>query len=388
MSASGKRPLVLFVCSEVGVFPRGIGSFFREAFDALNDLEGLDIRLLKGGGEAKANEVRMRLLRKTSPLAKWLGRLIRRDEYVVELHTALPFVVHYIRTHRPDAVFCSDMPLLRRLDQLRKYLNCPVRLIFSNGLPARGPYTGYDHVHQVVPFYYDQDLAAGETPERMTMVPYGIRVPAGHPGDTLATREGIRSGLGLPPDRPIVLSVGWISSFHKRMDYVIEEFAGALKATPSSAPRPFLMLLGAIDSASGPIIELAARRLDAADYAIRSVPYEQVANYYRSADLFTLASLTEGFGRVYLEALMHGLPAIVHDNPITRFVLGDQGTFGDLSKPGELTRLLAVHLRSLTPSDLDSMARRRESVRERFDWSVLREDYRRMFLRALEGRCS
>jgi len=161
------------------------------------------------------------------------------------------------------------------------------------------------------------------------------------------------------------------------MDYVIEEMARMPE------PRPFLQLLGAIDAASPEIFELGNRLLGPANFSARSVPYEQVADYYRAADCFVLASLKEGFGRVYLESLMHGLPTIGHRHPVIEYVLGDVGITADLSQPGNLAPVLAQVLsdcssgRESAPSK--SAQGRRESVRARFSWPVLAPSYLEMF---------
>ena len=101
-------------------------------------------------------------------------------------------------------------------------------------------------------------------------------------------------------------------------------------------------------------------------------------DYYRAADVFVLGSLQEGFGRVFLEALNHGLPAIAHDHPVMRFVLGSHGTLADLSKAGALADQLSLALPiQNTP---EAAAERRESVRRRFSWPALAPQYRDMFL--------
>jgi glycosyltransferase involved in cell wall biosynthesis len=185
----------------------------------------------------------------------------------------------------------------------------------------------------------------------------------------------LRERLGLPLDRPIVLSVGWIARQHKRMHYVIEEVARMPE------PRPFVQLLGAMDDASPEIVELGNRLLGPANFSARSVRYEQVADYYAAADCFVLASLQEGFGRVYLEALMHGLPTIGHQHPVIEYVLGDVGITADLSQPGNLAPLLTQILKdSALRAPHSALATNRwESVRTRFCWPVLAPKYREMF---------
>jgi glycosyltransferase involved in cell wall biosynthesis len=180
-----------------------------------------------------------------------------------------------------------------------------------------------------------------------------------------------RGELGLPLDRRIVLSVGWISAYHKRMDYLIDEIAGL------AAPRPYLVMLGAMDERTPPILRQAKEKLGEENFTARSVPYEQVRRYYDAADVFSLCSLREGFGRVYLEALIHGLPCAVHDHAVMRWVLGSEGSFADFSRAGNLTKLLGELLAREPTSE--AMTRRRQSVRERFAWESLAPGYFEMF---------
>jgi glycosyltransferase involved in cell wall biosynthesis len=362
---------VLFSCTGVGIFNRGIESFFRDSFDGLkNAMPGIEVRLLKGAGEADAREKRVWCLQRTSAPARLLGCLIRRNAYVAEQLSSFPFVAREIHRWKPDVVFYSDSNLGFQLYRWRRQIGVPFKLLFSNGGPCHPPFVRTDFVHQVAPFYLDEALRAGEPPEKHFFVPYGINVP-GAPVSDPAGKRGIRKKLGLPLDRPIVLSVGWISREHKRMDYVIEEMARLPE------PRPFLQLLGAMDERSQEIVGLGNRLLGMNNFAVASVSYEQVAEYYQAADCFVLASLKEGFGRVYLEAMMHGLAVIAHRHPVIEYVVGREGTLANLDQPGELAALLPGALQS--SGDAVAAQRRWQSVRDRFHWPVLAPAYQAMF---------
>ena len=233
-----------------------------------------------------------------------------------------------------DVVFYSDANLGFLLYWFRCWIGVPYRLLFSNGGPCRPPFVRLDFVHQVNPVQLEEAVRAGEPAAKHIMIPYGLDVGA-PPGDLNdAARRALRERLSLPADRTVVLSVGWISRTHKRMHYVVEEVARL------PAPRPFLMLLGAMDRGSEDIVRLAQERLGPGGFAARSVPYHDVAPYYAAADCFVLASLAEGFGRVFLEALAYGLPVIAHRHPVMEYVLGEHGVLADLSVPGTLAHHL------------------------------------------------
>jgi 1,2-diacylglycerol 3-alpha-glucosyltransferase len=366
------QPLkIFFSCSGVGIIDRGIETFFREAFDGLRGTNGLDITLFKGAGEKKPDEHVLWNVPRTGLAAKLLGRCIGRNSYVAEQLSTFPSMARAIRRHRPDIIFYSDSNLGFQLFRWRKQIGVPFRLLFSNGGPVRPPFPRTDYVHQVTPYYYEQVIAAGVSPATQCMVPYGISVPDGAPEVDEPAKRKARQQLGLPVDRKIVLSVGWISAEQKRMDYVVNEVAAL------SQPRPYLVLLGSMDDQSESVLELARARLGEENFVARSVSHPEVATYYRAADVFALGSLREGFGRVFLEALIHGLPVIAHDHPVIRFVLGEEGTLADLSQPRSLATKITDLLNVATTSEI--AARRRESVRKRFAWPVLAPQYREMF---------
>jgi 1,2-diacylglycerol 3-alpha-glucosyltransferase len=364
---------VLFSCSGIGILNRGIETFFREAFDGLSGMANVEMLLLKGAGRDEVSEKVLWNLPRTGRLALVVGQLARRNAYVAEQWSTFVPVVRQIRRYRPQLIFYSDANLGFLLYWFRKYIGVPYRLLFSNGGPCHPPFVRTDFVHQVAPLYYNEALAAGEPPERHFLVPYGVNVPPKAPCVCADTKKAARAKLGLPLDRPIVLSVGWIARQHKRMHYVIEEIARL------PTPRPFLQLLGAIDEESAEIIELGNRLLGADSFSARSVPYSEVTGYYQSADCFVLASLQEGFGRVYLEAQMHGLPVVAHRHPVMEYVLGDYGILTDLTQSGALAQKVSDSLHQ--PTDNATASKRWNSVRERFGWDVLRPRYRDMFLR-------
>jgi 1,2-diacylglycerol 3-alpha-glucosyltransferase len=377
MSETQSPVRVLFCCTGVGIFNRGIESFFREAFDGLKKAPGIDAWLIKGAGESVDREIPVWCLPRTGQPARWLGRLFNRSAYAAEQWSSFFPVVRQIRRLRPQVIFYSDANLGFQLFFRRRWIGVPYRLLYSNGAPVSPPFDRTDFVQQVAPFYHAEALGFGEPATKHFMVPYGIQVPPAPENDAFA-KKALRMRLQLPLDRQVVLSVGAINRYHKRMHYVVEELARL------SPPRPFLQILGAMDEESGEVMALADRLLGRENYSAKSVPYGQVFDYYRAADVFVLASLQEGFGRVYLEALMHGLPVIAHRHPVMEYVLDDAGRLGDLSRAGELSNLLSQALQR--PSDVETVRSRWESVRRRFSWPELAPHYRQMFSQAaLQG---
>jgi glycosyltransferase involved in cell wall biosynthesis len=366
---------VLFSCTGIGVMNRGIESFFREAFDGLKDLEGVEAKLITGGPFNQQNEKKVLRLSRFSPAARVIGRLTGRSSYAIEQISSFPAIVREIKKFRPDVIFSSEANLFFLLNRFRSFIGVPYKLLYSNGGPVDGPFGWTDYVHQVTPVYVEEAINKGEPEHKHIHVPYGIHVPKGNLSISVDEKTSIRNQLGLPVSRNIVISVGWISSSLKRMDYTVRELALIPKER-----RPFLLLLDNVDESSQEIFQLAKEKLDEDDYLIRSVPYSEVANYYKAADIFVLSSLKEGFGRVYLEALMYNLPVIAHHHPVMQYVVGEAGILADLSKEGNLGQAIQKMI-----SQLERPGTGRDYVRNKFDWKVLAPRYRDMFQKVKEG---
>jgi glycosyltransferase involved in cell wall biosynthesis len=190
--------------------------------------------------------------------------------------------------------------------------------------------------------------------------------PAPLPVST-AERAARRRALGFPATRPVILSVGALNRHHKRMDYLIREVASLPE------PRPHLVMLGQEESDTPAVRAMAHLLLGSHGFSIRTVHPDEVEEYYRAADVFTLASLREGFGLGYAEALAHGLPCIAHDFAVARFVLGDEGIYADLREPGALAEALK---RALASDSTDAVIQRRHAgVARRFGWQELAPRY-------------
>jgi glycosyltransferase involved in cell wall biosynthesis len=235
----------------------------------------------------------------------------------------------------------------------------------------------FDRIHQHTAPAFEYVLAHGADPARHVLLPVAFRLAPELEVPSDAARSALRRRLDLPPDRPIVTSVAALNSWHKRLDYLIEEVARLPE------PRPFLLLVGQPEPETERLRELAGERLGATGHSIRTVSRAEVDDLVRASDMFVLASLAEGLPRALVEGLALGLPCLAHDYPIARYALEAHGRFGDFTRPGALSELIAAQAAEgwgpkLAPA-------RHRSVYERFSWDALHEPYVEL-LRGAVGR--
>jgi glycosyltransferase involved in cell wall biosynthesis len=275
------------------------------------------------------------------------------------------------------AFYVMETPIYKFLSRWRGLTGAHYKLIHpTGGQLSRIPASSRDYVHHVTPCYVPLAEQCGFPKENQFLIPHFIHVADVAGARGRAERERMRSDLGIPVGMPVVLSVGNIDAHVKRMDYVVRECA--------ALERPvFLLLLGQQDATSRSIRSLATEKLGPQRFAILTVPRHAIYDYYALADVFVLASLREGFGLVFLEALAAGVPVVAHDYEVSRYVLGEQGHLIDLSKPGALKRALEKLLAE--PQTEEARRSRIEYVRQRYEAQALKENYRRMFLRVCES---
>jgi len=316
-------------------------------------------------------EITLRNIPRSSYLARLFGKILGKEPYFIEQFTFFLSLIPYIYKKRPGIIYYSDFNLGTFLWHLRRFTNFKYKLLFSNGAPNGPPFSRMDHVQHLTPFHYNMALNAGEPPSKHSLVPYGIYVR--NHLDTLSKdeREALCRKLNLPIEKPLILSVGTINKTHKRMDYLISEVSNLSK------PLPYLLILGQHDVESSEIIHKGNQQLGAENFQVETVYPQQISDYYSIADLFVLPSLHEGFGRVLLEAMSYGLPCLVHDYEITRYVLSDNEYFNDFTKTGALSNLITQVI-SDTDDEGKRVARHR-FIYERFSWEVLIPEYIDMF---------
>ncbi|MCM1981245.1 glycosyltransferase family 4 protein [Lyngbya confervoides] len=365
---------VFLICSGLGHIQRGYESFTKECFEALATDPALDITLFQGRETSISNAIALWNLPRNHAFTKQVAGLFSKyltfgDPYFLEQASFCFSLIPYLHLKKPDVILFSDFALGTMLWHWRRMTKLPYRLLFSNGAPNGPPFSRMDHVQHLTPIHYQAALDAGEPVSKHSLIPYGIQINQEYSPLASDERDALRQKLELLIDRPLILSVAAINNTHKRMDYLIREVASLPE------PRPYLLLLGQMEQESLEVLQLGNQLLGAEHFQAKTVSSAEVADYYKVADLYVLASLSEGFGRVLLEAMGHGLPCLVHDYGVSRHVLKDHGFFADFTTAGALTKLIQSVLDQV---DNEAKNVRHQVVYDRFSWDKLAPAYAQM----------
>ena len=152
-----------------------------------------------------------------------------------------------------------------------------------------------------------KEVAAGigVPAEHIRVIPNGVDADVFVPRETADARRA----LGLPLDRTIILTVGGLNE-GKGQHRVVALLPELVKRFPDL----LYVILGGErpGDSSRPLIEGAAARLGVTD-RVRLVgerPHDEVATWLAAADLFCLATRSEGWANVLLESLACGTPVV------------------------------------------------------------------------------
>jgi glycosyltransferase involved in cell wall biosynthesis len=265
------------------------------------------------------------LVRNLSPLSDLIAffiliRIIRQEQpRIVHTHTSkagilgrwaawlcrVPIIVHTPHGH----VFWGYFgPFQTRLFILLEH--CTARI--TDAIITLTPQEREDHLRF--------DIAPGR---KFTVIHSGIDLV---PFLTDRSRPAeIREGLGIPPERTIVCTVGRLTAVKGQ-----EVLIGAASELIRQGEKIFLVLLG--DGELRQDLEQMTIRLGIAEH-VRFLGWRpDVASVMAVCDIFCLSSHNEGMGKVLAEAMALGKPIIA----------SDIGGIRDIVRPGENGFLVPV----------------------------------------------
>lgn len=194
----------------------------------------------------------------------------------------------------------------------------------------------------------------GYKPEKLIVIQNGIDADKFQP--SVKMREDMRNNLGLDNSAQLVGLVG-------RYDAIkgFDVFLDAVLLLKKDFPQLRIALAGeGTGKENGELEEMIEQR-GLSDITTRLGVVESMQALYPAFDIFTSASLSEGFSNVTAEAMACGVPCVVTDVGDSAHIIGDTGfpvPAGDYKKLAEnLKRMLLMTADEL--ADLGNRARLR-----------------------------
>lgn len=289
-------------------------------------------------------------------------------EIIIEhLTNFLPCVTHCLKNYTDLIFACNDYGGLAIAAMVRSIKGTPILYTEHNSLLAEGKCLKRNlRFSPDCLVVYDRNTAAFVRNIKPTL-PISI-IPSGVDLEQF-TPEGNKIDFGLT--KPVVLCVASLNrNNHKRVDLVINAV--------SRLPQASLLLCG--DGLDKEYFQTRGDRLLGSNrFKLCSFPFQRMPEVYRSADIFTLASINEPFGIAYIEAMASGLPIVTTDDEMRRYIVGDSGILCDVTNPQRYADALTKVLqKNWQEKSLNNALR--------FSWDTIALKYRDVILGTIKRK--
>jgi glycosyltransferase involved in cell wall biosynthesis len=274
-----------------------------------------------------------------------------------------------------DILHVKDPGIALWMDRLNRLGLSRPRVIISHGTEEEiCTLQRYSYLQHMAPAHLEAYRPYSPPRQLNFMVPNFVNTTKFSRGDRITARRQ----WGLPADGLVFLCVSAIRRFHKRIDYLIEEFTAFLRG--SNQPVT-LVIAGAREAETDELLSLGRSLGGDKIKFLEAVPRDKVPSLYHAADAFVLTSLYEMFGNVFLEAMACGLPIICNETQVTKWVVGRAGLFIDLSRSG---RLADAFQKMAVPSEREKLSlHARPYVEQHFSETAVLDQILEMYRQVL-----
>ncbi|GGK76999.1 D-inositol-3-phosphate glycosyltransferase [Ornithinimicrobium pekingense] len=237
-----------------------------------------------------------------------------------------------------------------------------------------------DEARQLVDLY-------GADPATVHVVQPGVALETFRPGP----RAQARARVEVDPDAVVLLFVGRIQPL-KAPDVLVRAAGELVRRDPALRDRLQVVILGGL-SGSGLSRPQALRRVveqEGLEGVVRYGPpvsREELADWYRAADLVAVPSYNESFGLVAVEALASGTPVVAARVGGLPVAVGQAGVLVDGHEPRDWADALGSTLEALAdPRDREVWSARAVEHAEQFSWEHTVDELVAVYAEAVAAR--
>jgi len=372
---------IAIASSGLGHVARGIETWALDTANALH-ARGVDVTLFAAGEvESEAPLVALRCIRRRTPLSDFIVKLMPpftwrwglKAGYGLEQLTFWRRLRDKLNEGKFDILHIQDPMVADLCRKGRAAGRVHAREILAHGTEESLEFLShFDYLQHLAPWHLQESLkeladlrpltsglASPPAAPRpfWTAMPNFVDTELYCPVADDNERKLIRRNLRIPEDAFVVGTAAAIKKHHKRIDYLIREFAHYCSAVNDSAQTPYLVVAG---SKQGDTEELQALASELCPDRVKFLvdhPHKRMPDVLRCYNAFALTSLFEMMPIALLEAIATGLPVITNNHPVLEWMGGPGGIRPDMRREGALAKTL----QELTP---DSVATHGQAARD------------------------
>jgi glycosyltransferase involved in cell wall biosynthesis len=373
MASQAPAKNIAILCAGLDRVLRGYESHTRRLFDAVHQEQrpGYRFTLVKRAGAKAPEEIRLRTPFRRTWICQLLGRLRGGPVYWEALLFAFAFVARcFFLRKRYDVLITIEPFVSVVMMRFRKLIpgrpkvvmthtvtNTPEQNISRADVFHEVNIENYEAITAYIRLHNLKDKSAHLIPHFINAGE--IRVDA--------SQEELKKQFGITT-KYALLAVGVVTRYIKRTEYVISEAA-------KLGNDWTLVLCGRVDE---PDLVEEAKRLMGDRVITLTLPLARMPELYKVSDVFVFASLWEGFGIVNVEAMSMGVPVVVHDRKLFRWIVKDDTCAIDLTQKGALCAWVKERENISGWFEQKGNANRK-LAEEHYSWEAVKESYYKMY---------
>jgi len=362
------------LCSGLDDVMRGYETHSRLLFDMFqkDSIRKKNTFLYKRTGISTKNQIALNSMSRYSLLFKLLNNIRGDTVYWEYIAFSIKFIIHCIVRQKSYKKILVIEPMVgKTLMKFKRYLPGTPIIVFTHGVwiePEDYVNMG-DVFHQpnIENFNKQKNyFKKNGIKKKSYLIPHflseiKVQSVSSDLRNNLHKKYGIHTKL-------VLLSVGVINRPHKNMEYLLDEAAKLSEdwtlVLCGEVHEPDLIAKG-IEKMGGRFVHI-------------SVDRTEILNIYKLADVFVLASKQEGFGIVILEAMRAGLPIILHDREIFRWILNNNEYCVRMDVEDALSKYISNKQIS-DPNWLKSEGKINMDIyNKKYSWDALKDQYEEM----------
>lgn len=242
------------------------------------------------------------------------------------------------------------------------------RLMYRIELDLLLPFVAQKADRVVTISSYVQNLLKQKYNLEAEVVYHGINMAMSH-CDASSSRDFILAKYGIPDDYKLFLYVGRFHGY-KDLETAIKAFSIVLKEKRFKIK---FLVVGKGEMERSIKQEVLRNKVEDHVLLLGDIENGELEKHYAGSDVFVFPSIGEGFGLVFLEAMICGLPIIASSEGSSPEVVGDAGLIFTAKDPNNLaSKIITLLDNQSLYNDIKANCKKRASL---FTWEEAANNY-------------
>lgn len=343
---------------------RGVEAHARMFFEKLKDEDHIDVKLIKGSGEKKPDEVVLSVPKRGTWLNRFLGMIRGYNVYWEQVWFMIRLAIYLFKNAKQfDVVYTQEYVHLIGMGTLKRRLKWDFEIVYCEGFVSKSPtrVKYADGLHEINKGNFERISPIAEKKGiPVKLIPHFFDpIWEDHAED-----KGVIEEINLfKSTSRMLLYVGPTELAEKNFKRIEEAVRGLDESW-------CLLICGDVPEERIVSLNTQVKSRAMSVYVSHAI----MQRVYPMADLFVLPSIEEAFGIATIEAMGHGIPVLLHDSAHSRWLCQDSEQCADMTKPGAILEYISK-IENVDSFKTDKGHQNQMNFLSSFTWEQVRDDY-------------